>query len=162
HSRTVAAILITAAVASVCGRILNVMRLSDPGLTRAENDPDTKRPLWPKTRPEPTPTHGDNDRSRWDTIRALVDEGTYRIGHRDIDPESGKYTDTGIMTEDGWRTIDKVMNPETHDFYSSKPPLLTTLLAGEYWLLKKAFGWSIVEHRWYVQRIILLTVNALP
>src|SRR5262249_47956302 len=34
--------------------------------------------------------------------------------------------------------------------------------AGEYWLLKKTFGWSITEQRWSVVRVILLTVNALP
>ena len=60
-------------------------------------------------------------------MRALVDNGTYAIGHRDVDPATGKFVDRGIVTEDGWRTIDKVLQPETHDFYSSKPPLLATL-----------------------------------
>src|SRR5262249_37291243 len=81
---------------------------------------------------------------------------------QDVDPQTGEFKNTGPVTEDGWRTIDKVRNPETHDFYSSKPPLLTTLVAGEYWLLKKAFGWSIVDQRWEVVPTILLTVNALP
>ena len=34
-------------------------------------------------------------------------------------------------------------------------------MAGEYWLLKHAFGWSITEHRYPVVRTILLTVNGL-
>src|SRR5207248_5194999 len=55
----------------------------------------------------------------------------------------------------------KVWRPDTHDFYSSKPPLLATLVAGEYWLLKHAFGWSITQHRYPVVRTILLTVNGL-
>ncbi len=29
------------------------------------------------------PTFGSNDRSRWATVRALVDNGTYEIGYRD-------------------------------------------------------------------------------
>ena len=54
------------------------------------------------------------------------------------------------------------MNPETKEFYSSKPPLLATMLAGEYWLLKRAFGWDIVRDRWLVIPAIVLTVNVIP
>src|SRR5207253_7712010 len=79
--------------------------------------------------------------------------------------------DYGLERQDGWRTIDKVLRPEAttvtdtgqiQDFYSSKPPLLTTLMAGEYWLLKCLFGWSITENRWQVVPAILLTFNLLP
>ncbi len=112
---------------------------------------------WPATRPEPTPMFGSNDRSRWATVRSLVDEGTYVVGRR----EEGQ-ADRGIIFENGYQSIDKVMIPETGEFYSSKPPLLTTLLAGEYWLLKSCFGWSIVRDRWLVVCTILLTVNVLP
>jgi hypothetical protein len=103
----------------------------------------------------------DNDRSRWDTIRALVDDGTYVIGHR-VEKASGGYVDEGIAREENWQTIDKVMNPETKNFYSSKPPLLPTMLAGEYWVLKKLLGWSIVDQNLPVVRAILLTVNWAP
>src|SRR5262245_31516575 len=99
--RSVYSLLICVAVAAVAGRILAV----------------------------PGPTHGDNDRSRWVTIRALVDHGTYVIGRRDPDlatPEN-PYGDVGPGSEEGWRSIDKVMNPETREFFSSKPPLLPTL-----------------------------------
>lgn len=161
---TVFAVLITAAAGQTAGRILNVMRLYEPVLYRPEGAVEDRRGNWAKTRPEPMPTHGDNDRSRWLTIRTLVDEGTYVIGRRVTDPATGQYQDTGPMTEDGWRTIDKVLHPETGEFYSSKPPLLPTLLAGEYWLLRQLFGWSITDEqgRWYVVRTILLTVNWLP
>src|SRR5262249_11104461 len=47
-------------------------------------------------------------------------------------------------------------------FYSSKPPLLPTLLAGEYWLLKHGLGYSITAPDGVVIRTILLTINALP
>src|SRR5438132_634490 len=186
--RTIYALLITIATGAVAGRIIAVTRVYEPYLYRNEDDPNDQRPLWPRTRPAPMPTHGDNDRSRWDTVRALVDNGTYVIGHRDIDPAVGastmgllgtplgqgpflatsalipgrtNYVDRGIITEDGWKTIDKVLRPDTHDFYSSKPPLLPTVVAGEYWLLKHSFGWSITEHLWEVVRAILLTVNGL-
>ncbi len=57
------------------------------------------------------------------------------------DPEIGK--DSGIIFEDGWQSVDKMLNPDTLEYYSTKPPLLTFLVACEYWLLKKAFGWSL-------------------
>ena len=74
------------------------------------------------------------------TIRALVDNGTYVIGRRDpsLVTSTNRYGDEGIVQEEGWPTIDKVLIPETNLFYSSKPPFLPTILAGEYWLLKHA------------------------
>jgi hypothetical protein len=133
------------------------------------------------------PTFSSNDRSRWATVRALVEEGTYEVGRRDprvvvasgLGPlgatdalsaaalASGGYqlrvgSDQGIVFEDGWGTVDKVLQPETLKFYSSKPPLLPTLVAGEYWLLKKGLGWTLTENPFAVVRTVLLTVNLLP
>ena len=69
-----------------------------------------------------------NDRSRWLTIRSLVERGTYEID--------------AIVGEPTWDTIDMVQHRgrdgELH-LYSSKPPLLATLLAGEYWAINR-FG----------------------
>jgi hypothetical protein len=185
--RMIYVLLIVLAAGAVAGRILAVARVYEPYLSRDENEPGDRRGLWPRTRPEPMPTLGDNDRSRWDTVRALVDEGTYAIGHRDraiVAPSAlallaaadgmqmtilsaAGYqvrvrSDRGILTEDGWKTIDKVLRPDTFDFYSSKPPLLPTLVAGEYWLLKQILSWSITMQRWSVVRVILLTVNWFP
>lgn len=148
--RQIFAVLIVGAVAAVSGRIINLQqgKLRNIDLT---------------------PTHGSNDRSRWATVRALVDHHTYVIGRRSTDPESGRFEDTGIVTEDGWKTVDKVLDPEpTPDakgkvqyFYSSKPPLFPTMVAGEYWLLKQ-LGLSISTDLPWVVRIILLTFNVLP
>jgi hypothetical protein len=163
--RLVYPLLITVAVASVCGRILSANLVYEPYLSRSEDEPaDGKRRLWPKKPPEPMPTYSSNDRSRWATVRALVDQGTYVIGHRDPAKasEQNKYGDSGIIFDSGWESIDKVLRPDTHDFYSSKPPLLTTLVAGEYWLLNRAFGLKIVDNRWLVIRTILITINAIP
>src|SRR5262245_13787322 len=75
------------------------------------------------------PLHSPNDRSRFATIRALGDEGTYAIG---VIEEDGTYRPGSIIAEPGWDTIDKIRRPDTLLAYSSKPPLLPTLLAGEY------------------------------
>src|SRR5688500_3709721 len=64
------------------GRILSVQRLYEPNLYRPPGQLTDPRGNWPTVRPLPLPTHGDNDRSRWVTIRSLVEEGTYSIGQR--------------------------------------------------------------------------------
>jgi len=161
--QTVYTLLIVVAAGLVAGRILGVNFNYEPYLHR---DPavteDTKRE-WPKVRPKPMPTFSSNDRSRWATIRALVDEGHYQIGERTItDLTTGAYKDSGITFEEGWGGVDKVMNPETRKFYSSKPPLFPTLLAGEYWLLKQVLGWNFQTHLFAIVRTVLLTVNWLP
>jgi hypothetical protein len=162
--RRVYALLIVVAGFAVAGRILAVSRVYEPYLYRAPDDPEDPRGAWPAIRPKPMPTLGANDRSRWATIRALVETGSYAIGTRDPARISAtnKYGDGGIIADEGWDTIDKVMPPGTNTFYSSKPPFLSTFLAGEYWLLKHALGWSITDPGGQVIRTILLTVNLLP
>lgn len=87
-----------------------------------------------------------NDRSRWCTVWSLVERGTFQID--EIDAVAG------------WSTIDKVR----HDghFYSSKPALYPTLVAGVYWCLKHATGWDLLTDTAFVVRAILLIVNLLP
>jgi len=84
-----------------------------------------------------------NDRSRWCTVRALVERGTYAIDE--------------ITAEPGWDTIDMVK----HDgrLYSSKPPLLATLLAGEYWLIHRLTGATLGTHPYEISRFMLATIN---
>src|SRR5262249_53921160 len=124
--------------------------------------PDPMRD-WPDKRPDPYPMFSSNDKSRWATVRALVDNGTYVIGKRIYpDGPNGKPLDTGIIADPGFKSLDVVLNPETKEFYSSKPPLFATMVAGEYWLLKRAFGWDIVRDRWLVIPTIVLTINVLP
>lgn len=163
-------ILTAVAVAICAAKIVGAENVYEPSRYRPEpgqygaDRPADAQPerVWPKKRPEPTPMFSSNDRSRWATVRALVDEGTYVIGRRENFRAPAGYTDTGIIFEDGYQSLDKVMNPDSGEFFSSKPPLFPTLLAGEYWLLKHLFGWSIVRDRWLVVCTILLTVNALP
>jgi hypothetical protein len=105
----------------------------------------------------PTPFLSANDRSRWATIRALGDDGTYAIDPIIFD-KAGKRVP-------GWHTIDLVRHRGAdgkEHYYSSKPTLLPTLLAGEYWLIKKITGATLAEQPFYIARIMLLLTNVLP
>lgn len=93
-----------------------------------------------------TPLQSANDRSRWATVWSLVERGTYQIDEIDAVP--------------GWSTIDKVRH-EGH-FYSTKPPLQSTLVAGVYWCVKRITGWNLIDRTADVSRVILLLVNWLP
>ena len=198
HLRSwVYALLITIAFAIACGRIASVQRVYEPAFHRDPEKSGDRRPLWPATRPDSNAMFGSNDRARWATIRALVHDGTYIIGKRDVgttaetavalfgvmDPlqavvlgQAGYDIRTDVanprshhgiifkpgLKEHGWATIDRVLSPGTLEFYSSKPPLLATLLAGIYWVFLNVFGWSLITNPTTVVRAMLLLVNALP
>src|SRR5947208_8740773 len=105
----------------------------------------------------PTPFWSANDRSRWATIRALVDEGTYTIDDIIFDKKGNRVR--------GWHTIDLVRHrgPDGEEhYYSSKPTLLTTLLAGEYWIVKKLTGATLADQPHYVAQLMLVLTNVLP
>jgi len=91
------------------------------------------------------PFYGANDLSRWSTVYSLAERGTYNID------------ETPYPT-----TIDRCrLNGH---YYSEKPPLLPTLLAGEYLLLKKlSFGrLSFRNSPATVIRAILASINLVP
>jgi hypothetical protein len=98
------------------------------------------------------PLQSANDRSRWSTVWSLVERGTYQID--EIDQFSN------------WSTIDKVRHrhseSEPYHFYSSKPPLLSTIVAGIYRLERMTFGYTLYKDTTIASRIILLIVNVLP
>jgi hypothetical protein len=202
--RSVFVLIIGAAAAMAVGRILSAERVYEPSYSIPKSPASGRASGWPQTVPRPMPTFSSNDRSRWATVRSLVDQGTYVVGKRDAavlaarrsgpthlvaqavaaqllapaSPPLGvpanilvaqKVTefdaftlDEGIVFEDGWQTVDKVLNPDTLDFYSSKPPLLTTMVAGEYWVLKQAFGWTLSGNTSSVVRVVLVTINVIP
>ncbi|HWG43842.1 MAG TPA: hypothetical protein VN688_13780, partial [Gemmataceae bacterium] len=154
-------LLIVIAGAMAVGRIFSVELVYEPSLSRSfPDDPNHPRRKWPATAPRAMPTFSSNDRSRWAAVRALVDNGTWVIGRRDKETKS----DSGIIFEDGWQSVDKMLNPDTLEFYSTKPPLLTFLVACEYWLLKTTFGWSLGDENqtYSVVRVSLLTFNVVP
>ncbi len=104
-----------------------------------------------------TPFLSANDRSRWSTIRALVDHGTYSIDAVVLDAR-------GRFVKD-WQTIDMVRHrgPDGQEhYYSSKPPLFPTLLAGPYWLIRQTTGATLAGETMYLGRVILIVANVLP
>ncbi len=106
-----------------------------------------------------------NDRSRWITVRALVEPemrvpgAPYAIDKViDNDPANPKTKSNGLLKmRDGWDTIDMVL----HDghYYSSKPPLLSTLMAAEYWVIYNFTHKSLGTHPYEIGRFMLITIN---
>lgn len=92
-----------------------------------------------------------NDRSRWLAVRALVEQGTFEIDD--------------LMDRHVWNTIDMVQHRgadgELH-LYSSKPPLLITLVAIEYWMIHQVTGMTLGSHPYFLGRFLLITINILP
>ena len=146
--RTIYALLIVIGAAGVAGRILSVDAVDS---RRVENYLyEHGRKDWQRR----LPFLSANDRSRWCTIRSLVEHGTYAIDEVIQDPR--------------WDTIDAVKHddagraaPQANvgHVYSSKPPLLATLLAGEYWLIYRLTPYSLATHPYGVARFMLLTIN---
>lgn len=92
-----------------------------------------------------------NDRSRLVTVRSLVEHGTYEIDK--------------VVDQRGWDTIDMVMHRNRDGEmrrYSSKPPLLATLIAGEYWVIHKLTGETLGTRPYEIGRVLLFSVNVLP
>ena len=92
-----------------------------------------------------------NDRSRWLTIRSLAERGTFAI--------------EDLAAEPGWDTIDAVVHPDktgTLHLYSSKPPLLSLLLAGPYWLIVQTTGWTLGDHPFLLGRFMLVLYGLIP
>lgn len=138
--RALYALVLTAAAGASLGRIAAVDSVDRAALEnhlrrQGRGDARLMRPMLSA-----------NDRSRWCTIRALVEDGTYAIDR--------------VVREPGFDTIDMVK----HDghLYSSKPPLLSTLMAAPYWALHRWLGWTFATHPYAIVRTTLLIVNGLP
>lgn len=93
-----------------------------------------------------------NDRSRWCTVRALV-EPQMRV-------PGAPYAIDRVIEEPLWDTIDMVK----HDghLYSSKPPLLATLAAGPYWVIHRLTGATLGTHPYTIGRALLVLYNVVP
>jgi len=92
------------------------------------------------------PLQSANDRSRWCTVWSLVERGTFQIDE--------------IRQRPGWDTIDLV-RVDGH-FYSTKPPLLTSIVAGITWCLQRLTGWTLIDHPQELTVLVLLIVNLIP
>lgn len=92
------------------------------------------------------PLQSANDRSRWCTVWSLLERKTYTIDE--------------IRQVPGWDTID-ILYDGGH-FYSTKPPILSTWVAGVVWCVTKITGWSLTKDTQAVTGVTLLFVNGLP
>jgi hypothetical protein len=121
-----------------------------------------------------SPFLGGNDRSRWSTIRALV-EPEIRVV-RNVTNKNGTekseyvwYAIDKVQNIKGWDTIDMVKHelpdqPGAAYLYSSKPPLLPTVLASPYaamyWCSGKRI--SFENEPYFVVRTMLILCQLLP
>lgn len=97
-----------------------------------------------------------NDRSRWCTVASLVEHGTYAIDSQIeiVDPIRRHIRP--------WQTIDKVRHLGTDQkqhYYSSKPPLFPTAVAGIYKVVNLVTGMTLTDQPIYLTRILLTLVN---
>ena len=92
------------------------------------------------------PLQSANDRSRWCTVWSLVERGTFQIDE--------------IRQRPGWDSID-IIHDDGH-FYSTKPPLLTVIVAGLTKCVTRATGWTLLDDTHSVTTAVLLIVNILP
>ncbi|MCI0380193.1 MAG: hypothetical protein L0215_21625, partial [Gemmataceae bacterium] len=183
--RLVYGVIIAVAVAAVLGRVFSAQLVLEPSQHKDVKSKGYR--VWPKSTPLDMPTFSSNDRSRWATARALVEEGTFVVGARDPHKFYALYglalahqdavsaatavcagytqrleSDTGVIFQPGYQSVDKVLHPDKLEFLSSKPPLLAGILAGIYSLLYTAFGWTLAERPYTIVRIGLVVVNVLP
>ena len=113
-----------------------------------------------------------NDRSRWCTLRALV-EPEMRVW-REFQQDGKTYKQAvpyaidRVIAQRGWDTIDMVKHARKLDgdgreyLYSSKPPLLPTLIAIPYWMIYQVTGATLGTHPYEIGRFMLVLVNVVP
>jgi hypothetical protein len=89
---------------------------------------------------------GANDRSRWVHVIALAEDGVHHIGKRTFKSD-GSHEDSGLFTRPEWGTVDVVLDPKTHLFYSSKPPILAIAITPLYRALHGPTGVATDESR---------------
>jgi len=128
HRRSIYFLLIAIALGGMVGRI---MAVNSVDLVALEGQLHRQcRADWQRARPFLSA----NDRSRWATVRALVEHGTYAIDQ--------------VVAEPGWDTIDMVkhVGPDGEEhLYSSKPPLFATVMAVPYWIIYRVTGATLAD-----------------
>lgn len=92
------------------------------------------------------PLQSANDRSRWCTVWSLVERQTFQIDE--------------IRQEPGWDSIDIIY--DGGHFYSTKPPLLSVVVAAVTWSVQRVTGWKLLEQTQWVTGTVLLIVNIIP
>jgi hypothetical protein len=145
HRRNLYFLLIAIALGGMIGRI---MAVNSVDLVALEGHLHRQgRADWQRARPFLSA----NDRSRWATVRALVEHGTYAIDQ--------------VVAEPGWDTIDMVkhVGPDGEEhLYSSKPPLFATVMAVPYWIIHQLTGATLADSPYEIGRCMLVIFNVAP
>jgi len=142
---SVYAVLIALSCGTMLGRILAVNSVDSIALESQLYRQGRKD--WQRQRPFLSA----NDRSRWATVRSLVEHGTFAIDD--------------IVAEPGWDTIDMVKHADRDGLprlYSSKPPLMATLMAGPYWVIYHVTGRTLGDSPYEIGRPLLVLYNVVP
>ena len=92
------------------------------------------------------PLQSANDRSRWATVRALAERGSFRIDPYEHDPR--------------WSTIDQVQ--VGGNLYSTKPAPLPVAAAAVLLPVEAVTGWDLAERPAAATRAVLVVLNLLP
>jgi len=142
--RSIYWLLIAIAVGVMSGRVLAVNSVDQIALEKQVRQKQPERTLQ-------RPFLSGNDRSRWTTVRALVEYGTFAIDD--------------ITHQPGWDTIDMVQHRDRDGqlkLYSSKPPIFALMMAGPYWVIHKATGATLGTHPYEIGRSMVWAINVLP
>ncbi len=113
---------------------------------------------WPASRPSCAATPNSAGRFSAQTIAAAgVRSGPWSSL---ICASMAPYAIDKVIQDPNWDTIDMVK----HDghLYSSKPPLMATLMAGLYWAIYHVAGLSLATQPFFVGRILLVIINVIP
>src|SRR5690606_16756258 len=95
-------------------------------------------------------------RVRSEELIRVVDDGvTKYYGPIDADIGPGD-----LLYMPPFPTIDMVKIGE--NYYSSKPPLLPTILAGIVWIVQKISGQTFSENPWLMMRTTLIIAQVIP
>jgi hypothetical protein len=74
--------------------------------------------------------------------------------------EGAPYAIDKVIQDPNWDTIDMVKHGG--HLYSSKPPLMATLMAGIYWIIYHVTGMSLATHPFIIGRMMLVIINVIP
>jgi hypothetical protein len=111
-----------------------------------------------------TAVHGElpslsaNDRSRWAAVAALLEDGAWEIDRvNDLLDSKGR--------SKIWASIDIVRHrgrDGKEHFYSSKPPLLTLMIAAVTKPVTMITGKKVTEEPFLIMRSVLILINVIP
>jgi hypothetical protein len=154
-------ILIALSAGAMIGRIfavdsVNLVALENDRLAKVTKDLEQKRQSLETTGVSGDALQQELDRceKRWRecTVRALVED--------DMRVEDAPYAIDKVIEVRNWDTIDMVYHDD--HYYSSKPPLMATMMAAVYWPIYHLTGATLGTHPYEIGRLMLVLFNVVP